>query len=82
MGETAARLESLFVEGRQINLAGSHPCFRVASQAPIKNVPRWDGQRGEDGIIRGFGPASKSAAIFGFDPGVSGMNSNDSCVQR
>ena len=75
MGETTAKLESFSGEGRQASLAGSYPGFRVAGQAPVDDVPRRDGQRGEIGTIRGFGLARESALMFCFGQGVSGMNS-------
>ena len=50
----------------------------MAGQAPIEDVPRRDGYRGEGGTIRGFGPARVSAAMFGFGPGVSGTNNSGS----
>ena len=74
MGETSAKQESLFGEGRQASLTGSHPGFRTPGQATRKDVPRWDGQRGECGTTRDFGPARDSAAMFGFGLDVSGMN--------
>ena len=76
MGETSVKLESLFGEVRQASLAGSYPDFRVAGQPPVEDVPRRDGQRGEGGTIRGFGPARESAAMFGFNVGVSFMSSS------
>ena len=76
VGETAAKLESLFGEGRQASLAGSYPGFRVAGQTPAEDVLRRDGQRGEGATIRGFGPARESTAMFGFGQSVSGMNSS------
>ena len=76
MRETSAKLESLPGEGPQVSLTGSYPSFRVAGQAPVEDVSRRDGQRGESGTIRGFGPARESAAMFGFSQGVSGMNSS------
>ena len=74
VGDTAGKLESLSSEGRQASLAGSYPDFRAASQAPVEDAPRRDNQREEGGIIRGFDPARESAAMFGYGPGVSGMN--------
>ena len=76
VGETAAKLESMSGEGRQASLAVSYPGFRVAGQAPLEDVPRRGGPRGEGGTIRGFGPARESATMFGFGQGVSGMNSS------
>ena len=64
MGEIAAKLESLFGEGRQEGLAGSYPGFRVAGKAPLEDVPGWDGQRGGGGTISGFGPARESTVMF------------------
>ena len=57
-------------------MAGSYPGFRVAGQAPVEDIPRRDGQRGEGGTIRGFGPARESAAMFGFGRGISGIDSS------
>ena len=74
MGETAARLESLSDEARQASLTGNYPGFWVADQAPVEDASRRDGQRGEGGTIRNFGPARESAAMFGFVPDVSGMS--------
>ena len=74
VGETVAKLESLSGEEWQASLAGSYPGFRVAGQAPVQDVPRRDGQRGKCGTIRGFSPAREPVAMFGFGPGVSGMN--------
>ena len=74
MGETSAKLESLSREGRQASLAGSYPGFRTTGQAPVEDVPCRDGQKGEGGTIRAFGPAHESAAMFGFGQGVRGMN--------
>ena len=71
-----ARQESLSGEVRQASLAGIYLGFRVAGQALVQDVPRRDGQRGEGGTTRGSGPARESAAMLGFGPGVSGMNSN------
>ena len=76
VGEISAKLESFSDEGRQASLAGSYPGFRVAGQAPVEDVPRRNVQRGEGGTIRGFGSAHESAAMFGFDRGVNGMNSS------
>ena len=67
--ETSARLDNLSGKGRQANLAGSYPGFRVAGQAPVENLPRRDGQRGEIGTIRGFDPERDSVAMFGFGKG-------------
>ena len=67
--ETSARLENLSGEGRQAGLAGSYPGFRVAGQAPVENLPRRDGQRGEIGTIRGFDPERDFVAMFGFGKG-------------
>ena len=75
MGEIAAKLESSSGERRQASLAGSYQGFRVAGQAPVRDVPRRDGQRGEGGTIRGFGHARESAVMFGFGQGVSRMSS-------
>ena len=74
--ETTAKLDSLYGKGRQASLARSYPGFRVAGQAPVADVPRRDGQRGEGGTIRGFGPEHEAAAMFDFGPDVSGMNSS------
>ena len=74
MGETAARLESLSGEARQVSLAGSYPGFRVPGQASVEGIPRWDGQREESETIRDFDPTREFTAMFGFGPGVSGMN--------
>ena len=76
MGETSAKRERLSGEGRQASLTGSYLDFWIAGQAPVEDVPRRDGQRGEGGTIRDFGPARESAAMFGFGEGVSGMNSS------
>ena len=67
--ETSARLENLSGEGRQASLTGSYPGFRVAGQAPVEDLPRRDGQRGEYGTIRGFDPVRDSVAMFGFGKG-------------
>ena len=56
-------------EGRQASLAGSYPGFRVAGQAPVENLPRQYGQRGEIGTIRGFDPERDSVAMFCFGKG-------------
>ena len=71
VGETSAKLESLF--GKNGKQAWRD---RVAGQAPVEDVPRRDGQRGEGGTIRGFSPAREPAAMFDFGHGVSGMNSS------
>ena len=76
VGETSAKLEGLPGKGRQASLAGSYPGFRVAGQAPVEEVPRRDGQRGDGGTIRGSGRGRESTAMFGFGQGVSGMNSS------
>ena len=67
--ETSVKQESLSGEGRQASLAGSYPGFRVAGQAPGEDVLRREGQREESGTVGGFGPARKSAAMFGFGQG-------------
>ena len=64
--ETSVKLESLSGERRHASLAGSYPGFRVAGQAPVEDVPRRDGQRGEIGTIRGLSSARESAVMFGF----------------
>ena len=63
--ETSVKLERLSGERRQAILAGSYPGFRVTGQAPVEDIPRRDGQREENGTIRGFDPARESAAMFG-----------------
>ena len=73
--ETSAKLEIFSGKGQQASLAGSYPGFRVAGQAPVEDVPRRDGQRGESGTIRDFGLARESTSMFGSGQGVSGMNS-------
>ena len=67
--ETSVKQESLSGEARQASLAGRYPGFRVAGQAPVEDVLRRNGQRGESGAIRGFGPARESAAMFGLGQG-------------
>ena len=74
--KTSAKMESLFGEGRQPSQGGSYPGFRVAGQAPVVDVPRWNGQSGEGETIRGFNPSRESTAMFGFGQGVSSMNSS------
>ena len=72
----AAILESLSGEALETSLARSYPGFRVADRAPVEDVPRRDGQRGEGGTIKGFGSARESTAMFDFGPAVSGTNSS------
>ena len=55
------------VKHAKASLVGSYPGFRVARQAPVEDVPRRDGERGEGGTIRRFGPSGESAAMYGFD---------------
>ena len=67
--ETSVIQESLSGEGRQPNLAGSYPSFRVAALAPVEDALRRDGQREESGTVRGFGAALESTAMLGFGQG-------------
>ena len=76
MGETTPRLESLSGEARAASLVRSHPGFWVAGQAPVEDVPRLDGQRGECGTIRGLDPVRESAVMFRSGPDLSGMKSS------
>ena len=70
------KLERISGEGLQAKLAGSYAGFGVAGQAPLENIPRRDSERGKGGTTRGFGSVRESVAMFGFGPGVSGMNSS------
>ena len=85
--ETSVKLERLSGEGRQPSLVRSYPGFRVAGQAPVEDVPRRDRQREENSIIRGFGPARQSAAMFefgreGFKPTVPVFNGKQESFSR